>query len=66
MLQTVRVPIISSFSVYCEKCRGRHWHKDDNLETQQSAKAEFGIIPNNCVNGNGGVVNCPYALGILH
>lgn len=50
---------------YCQICRGRHWHPDSQQQTQASAKAEFGITPNNCVNGANGVVHCPAAKGLL-
>lgn len=47
--------------LFCEKCKGTCWNEKDNSRTQEDARARFGIIPNNCVNGEGGVIHCPYA-----
>lgn len=52
---------ISSKSLICAKCQGKYWHPDDQSKTQREVMKNFGIIANNCVNGEGGVVYCPYA-----
>lgn len=49
-------------SLYCDICSGACWKgKKNNAETQKAAKEKFGIIPNNCVNGQGNYVYCPHA-----
>ena len=47
--------------LFCEKCKGTCWNEINNSRTQSLAYNMFGIIPNNCVNGEGGVIHCPYA-----
>ncbi len=47
--------------LYCERCKGTCWNEKDNSKTQNAAYKMFGIIPNNCVNGEGGVIHCPNA-----
>ena len=46
---------------YCEKCKGACWNKENNSKTQHAAYNMFGIIPNNCVNGEDGAIHCPYS-----
>lgn len=52
---------LKSKSMICEQCRGKHWNPNSQVETQAAVLAEYGQIANNCVNGEGGVVYCPYA-----
>lgn len=52
---------ILSKDLFCEQCKGRCWDEKNNSKTQRIAYTIFGIIPNNCVNGEGGVIHCPYA-----
>lgn len=50
-----------STNEYCEQCKGQCWKGvHNNAETQKAAMEKFGIIPNNCVNGETGTVYCPY------
>lgn len=44
---------ISSKSLICAKCQGKYWHPDDQSKTQREVMKNFGIIANNCVNGEG-------------
>lgn len=49
-------------SLYCEQCKGSCWKgKSNNADTQKAAQEKFGIIPNNCVNGQDNYAYCPYA-----
>lgn len=52
---------LKSKSIICEQCKGKHWNPNSQAKTQEAVKAEFGQIGNKCVNGEGGVVYCPYA-----
>ena len=52
---------LKSKSLICEKCKGKRWNPNSQKETQAAVMKEFGQIANNCVNGEGGVVYCPYA-----
>ena len=52
---------LKSESTICSQCKGKHWNPNSQKETQASVLKEFGKIANNCVNGEGGVVHCPYA-----
>ena len=52
---------LKSESTICSQCKGKHWNPNSQKETQESVLKEFGKIANNCVNGEGGVVHCPYA-----
>ena len=52
---------LKSKSLICESCKGKHWDPNDQAKTQAAVQKEFGQIANNCVNGEGGVVYCPYA-----
>ena len=54
-----------SISHYCEICKGKCWDPKSQKNTQENAKKEFGIVPNNCVNGSGGTIHCPAALGLI-
>ena len=65
MTANVKVPVIKHVSNYCYKCNGKHWVEGDNAKTQANVKATFGIIPNDCVNGNDNAIKCPFALGLL-
>ena len=56
---------LTSIDPKCHICGGSCWHGEDQKRTQAEALAKFGIIPNHCVNGEGGVVHCPAALGLL-
>lgn len=52
---------LKTVGTYCEQCKGTCWKGlDNNAATQRAASEKFGIIPNNCVNGEGGVSHCPY------
>lgn len=55
---------LSAEGRYCNTCNGEFWNESDNVVTQAAVKEKFGIIPNNCVNGEGGVVHCPYAIAM--
>ena len=52
---------LKSKSTICEECKGKHWDPNSQAKTQASVKAEYGITANKCVNGEGGIVHCPYA-----
>ena len=58
----IQVKSLKSQSSACQKCNGRCWKgPENNAETQKAAMKMFGFIPNNCVNGEGGVIHCPYS-----
>lgn len=63
--QHVKIDRICSISKECKNCRGRHWNPNSQQKTQASARAEFGYTPNKCVNGDGGIIHCPAALGLI-
>ena len=51
----------SETNIYCSQCKGVCWKGvQNNAETQKAALEMFGIIPNNCVNGEGNVIHCPF------
>ena len=52
---------LKSKSIICERCKGKHWNPNSQAKTQEAVLKEYGQIANNCVNGHGGVVYCPYA-----
>lgn len=52
---------LKSKNIICEHCKGKHWNPENQKDTQAAVLAEYGQISNNCVNGEGGVVYCPYA-----
>lgn len=52
---------LKSKSIICEQCKGKHWDSSSQAKTQEAVLKEYGQIANNCVNGYGGVVYCPYA-----
>lgn len=52
---------LKSKSTICEKCKGKYWNSKSQKDTQSAVLKAFGQIANNCVNGEGGVVYCPYA-----
>ncbi len=55
-----------SIDTKCYQCNGKCWHDGDQSATQKAAQKMFGgTMPNDCANGEGGVVHCPYALGLL-
>lgn len=49
----------------CKKCKGKHWDPNSQKKTQERVLEEFGIIPNPCVNGEGGVIHCPVMRGFI-
>ena len=55
----------SIISPICTKCQGKHWNPDSQKATQEAVLKEFGVIPNDCVNGEGNGyvkdIHCPYA-----
>lgn len=56
---------LRSISTHCTKCKGTCWDASSQKKTQENAMKMFGIIPNNCVNGEHNAVKCPFALGLL-
>ncbi len=52
---------LTTDDVNCDKCKGKCWDSSSNANTQTAALKMFGSIPNKCVNGENGVVHCPYA-----
>ena len=57
----VKVNNLKGVSVICSKCQGSCWNPESQSETQAAVMAKYGIIANDCVNGEGNVVHCPYA-----
>lgn len=55
----------ASTSPICELCKGKHWDPESQSNTQNAVLSEYGIIPNDCVNGEGNGfvkdIHCPYA-----
>ena len=65
MISKSLVRQLTSIPTTCKQCKGKCWVPNDPVATQKNAKAEFGIIPNPCVNGAYNSVHCPAALGLL-
>lgn len=49
----------------CKKCKGQCYVVGDQAKTQANARKMFGILPNPCVDAEGGFSMCPAIRGLI-
>ena len=59
--QHLKLHVSKETSQICNDCRGKYWDPTSQQLTQANVKKAYGIIANKCVNGEGGIMHCPYA-----